>query len=192
MITNLGQSKFQDEYFVAGAQLTPFRRLRQIELELRQLEDSIKRGSISRRRIELKLSKLDPSDPEQALDIEEAEWDLEQQIALMNDATSRRDNFLRMKEQLIQDVPAEYWAIGYENAEIDHWIAHFSQSVAFMQITGQYDQSIMKQIILMPPEAQQKIAIKSQEQLLMLTGSKENPDAIEVQHNPAKLCGLEP
>ena len=168
---NLGQSQFQDTYFVAGAQLTPYRRLRQIDLELRGIEDALKRGSIALRRLELKISKLDPSDPEQALDIEETEWDLMQQAQLVADAESRKANFLFMREQLIEDVPAEYWNQGYENAEQMHWVLHYSRQLALENLTSQRPSvQLMQQIMLLPDEAQRQVAQLGSEQFARLGG----------------------
>lgn len=169
MNTNLGQSKFQDTYFVAGAQLTPFRQLRQIELELRSIHDALKRGSISKRRTELKISKLDPSDPEEALDIEEALWDLEQQTQMVQDAEARRANFEQMKADLLAQTPQEYWAIGYEAAEQDHWVKYFSNQLALMHITQQPNIQTMQQILLMPEEAQRQIALNSRDQIIQIS-----------------------
>lgn len=176
---NLGQSQFQDTFFVAGAELTPYRRLRQIELELRSIEDALKRGSIAQRRLELKVSKLDPKVPEQALDIEEAEWDLQQQLQLIADAEGRKSNFLEMKRQLLQNVPQEYWDIGYENAELDHWVAHFSQQLALMRIAGQPNLQLMQQICLLPETAQHQVMQLTESKVLALAGPSVEAEVIE-------------
>lgn len=159
MKVNLSQSQFQDTFFVAGAQLTPFRRLRQIELELRSIEDALRRGDIERRRTVLKLSKLDPSIPEEALDIEEAEWDLMQQEQLIKDAEGRKANFLRLKEELLASVPAEYWEQGFENAECEHWVQYLTKQLTISQVLGVPDRQAMEQLMLMPPEAQDQVMI---------------------------------
>ena len=178
---NLGQSQFQDCFFVAGAQLSPYRQLRQIELELRSIEDSLKRASIQERRLRLKLSKLDLEDESQALDAEEITWDLHQQTQMINDAEGRKANFLRLREELLAQVPKEYWDLGYENAECDHWVRVFSQELALMRITGQMNPQTMKQICLMPPEAQQQITMIANQEVLRLQGPAHEVEAITAQ-----------
>lgn len=171
---NLGQSLFQDTYFVAGAQLTPYRQLRQIELELRSIEDALVRSSLATRRLRLKILKLDPSIPEDALDIEEAEWDLAQQVQLQQDAEARRVNFMQLKEQLLKNTPAEYWDAGYEAAEEQHWLLHFSKQLALENLTsGTASKHTVEQIMLLPPKLQQQIASTAKEQFLLLGGNAE-------------------
>ena len=184
---NLGQSQFQDTFFVAGAQLTPFRQLRQIELELRSIEDSLKRGDIQRRRTVLKLSKLNPSIPEEALDTEEAEWDLQQQEQLIKDAEGRKANFLRLKEELLANVPAEYWEQGFESAECEHWVKYLTKQLTVSQILGVPDRQAMEQLMLMPQEAQDQVMIgvdkqshqlqlRNQEVLQLSNAELQNPN----------------
>ncbi len=156
---NLGQSTFQDTFFVAGAQLTPFRQLRQIDLELRSIEDGLKRSSIAKRRTALKLAKLNPEIPEEALDIEEAEWDLKQQEQLIADAESRRANFLALRETCLASAPQEYWDAGFEAAELEHWTLFITKALTTAQVLGMPDKNAMEQLLLMPPEAQDKIMI---------------------------------
>jgi hypothetical protein len=49
-----GQSLFQDTFFVANSQLTPYRKLRQLELELHELDTSIKKTNFNLRRQAIK------------------------------------------------------------------------------------------------------------------------------------------
>ncbi len=167
---NLGQSLFQDTYFVAGAQLTPYRQLRQIELELRSIEDALVRSSIASRRLELKISKLNPEIPEEKLDIEEAEWDLYQQKQLKQDAENRRANFVQLKKELIQRTPNEYWDAGYEAAEEQHWLLHFSKQLALENLTtGTASKHTIEQVMLLPEPLQKQIALQAKQQFLMLS-----------------------
>ena len=156
---NLGQSTFQDTFFVAGAQLTPYRQLRQIDLELRQIEDGLKRASLNLRRTQLKLSKLNPEIPEEALDIEEAEWDMMQQKQLVADAESRRDNFKALREVCLASAPAEYWSAGFEAAELEHWTRYIGKALLTASVLGVPDKNALEQMMLMPPEAQDRIMI---------------------------------
>ena len=55
----LGQSLFQDTFFVANSQLTPYRKLRQLELELNELDSSIKRANFQLRRQSIKKKELE-------------------------------------------------------------------------------------------------------------------------------------
>lgn len=161
---NLSQSQFQDTFFVAGAQLTPFRRLRQIELELRSITDSIKRAQFNMRRLEVKIKKLDPEDEEQLIDIEEAKWDMEQQTQLYIDAVRRQLNFEKLKSDLLASVPREYWEQGYEAAEAEYWPAYFSKQISMALAMGlPPPQQAMEQVLLLPPELQKKTILLSQE-----------------------------
>lgn len=156
---NLGQSTFQDTVFVAGAQLTPYRQLRQIDLELRQIEDSLKRASINLRRTELKLQKLNPAIPEEALDIEEAEWDMMQQKQLVADAEARRDNFKSLRAVCLASAPDEYWSAGFEAAELEHWTLYLSKALTTAAVLGIPDKTALEQMMLMPRDAQDRIMI---------------------------------
>lgn len=169
---NLGQSQFQDTYFVAQSQLTPYRQLRQIELELRGIEDALMRSSFAERRLQAKIAKLDPSNPEQAIDIDEAKWDLKQQLSLRADAEARKLNFEMLKQQLLDSVPAEYWERGFEEAEAEHWMLHFSRQLAFEQYAlGRPSVQTLQQVTLLPIEMQKVIALEGQKQVLQLTGT---------------------
>jgi len=161
---NLGQSQFQDTHFVAGAQLTPYRRLRQIELELRSINDSIKRTQFSMRRLELKIKSLNPDSEADAIDIEEAKWDMEQQTQLYVDAVRRQMNFEKLKSELLASVPKEYWEQGYESAEADYWPAYFSKQIGMAMAMGlPPPQNMVEQVLLLPPDLQRKTILLAQE-----------------------------
>lgn len=185
---NLGQSRFQDTYFVAQAQYTPYRQLRQIELELRQIEDSLKKADFTKRRMELRIKKLDPADPDQAIDIEEAQWDLSQHQSLLEDTLSRKENFESLKRELLAGVPEEYWAIGYEAAELEHWVQVISQEMAIMRITGHVNIQTMKQLTMLPMEAQQQVLALSSRQATILIPHVE-AEVISSQTNTPLLEG---
>ena len=170
-VVNLGQSKFQDTYFVAQAQMSPYRQLRQIELEMRAIEDSLKRASFAQRRLELKIAKLDENDPAQAIDKEEAQWDLHSQKDVILDAMARYEHFKQLREELIAGVPQEYWDIGFENAECDHWVRVLTNELTMMRLTGAVSHETLKQIALMPQEAQRTIMISASQEYLRLAPS---------------------
>lgn len=178
----LGQSLFQDTFFVANSQLTPYRKLRQLELELNELDSTIKRANfqlrrqdINKRELELKLRK-----PQSALfgenkelleiDLEELELSIEQSKRLLEDAEHRRDNFLKIREQLLAEVPQEYWDQGFENAELENWTKHFSKQLQISILTGVPNPQLLEQISQLPENMVKQILIegKSGAQKFML------------------------
>lgn len=172
MNLNLSQSQFQDTFFVAQAQLTPYRQLRQLELELRSIEDALMRNSFSERKLKLKLEELDPSKPKHAIKIDEINWDLKQQEQLKQDALARKANFEALKAELLAHVPQEYWDQGFEAAEAEHWVLHFSRKMAFEQYAlGRPSVQTMEQVSLLPVDMQKAIALTSEKQVLELTGT---------------------
>ena len=184
---NLGQSLFQDTFFVAQAQLTPFRQLRQIELELNSLNDSLKRAEFGRKRLELKIAGLDASDASQAIDIEEALWDMEQQQRMISDAESRRDNFVRLREELLLGVPAQYWEQGYEQAECDHWILYLTKELSISKMLGVPNRQAMEQLMLLPLEAQNQVllGVNQQVQTFVLREKEVMQISVDAQVLPA-------
>jgi hypothetical protein len=163
-IVNLGQSQFQDIYFVAGAQLTPYRTLRQLQLQINELEGSLKKADINKRRTIIKIHRLDLTDELQALDAEEFTFDLNQQEALIVDAKGRLDNYLKMKEELLGVVPKSYWDAGFEAAEKEHWTAHFAKQLAISRMTGIPDKQLAEQMMLLPQNMISNILQLSNEQ----------------------------
>ena len=163
---NLGQSTFQDTVFVAGAQLTPYRRLRQIELELRQIDDSLARNSFALRRLKLKIAKLNPDDPEQAIELDEANWDLKQQEQLRLDSISRQQNFYKLKEETLRSMPQEYWDAGFEANEQEHWTLYLTKQLTLARATGAVDKNAVEMTLLMPPESQERIMVGVAQQFL--------------------------
>ncbi len=168
---NLGQSQFQDTFFVAGAQLTPFRQLRQIELQVKELENSLKKADINKRRTKLRIAGLNPVDPLEALDIEELEYDLGQQEQLITDAKVRLANFLLMREQLLERTPKEYWDQGFEQAEVEYWTFRLAKQLAIAKTTGVPDTHLIEQMMLLPMEMQNNIVqLTNEANPALLTG----------------------
>ena len=177
----LGQSLFQDTFFVANSQLTPYRKLRQLELELNELDSSIKRAnfqlrrqSIKKKELELKLrkpqSELSENKELLEIDLEELELSFEQSKRLLEDAEHRRDNFLKIREQLLDSVPQEYWDQGFENAELENWTKHFSKQLQISILTGVPNPQLLEQISQLPENMVKQILIegKSGAQKFML------------------------
>lgn len=156
----LGQSLFQDTFFVANSQLTPYRKLRQLELELNELNTTIKKADIQKRRHDILKQQLDPKNPLHALDLEELQLDEEQNDRLIADAVHRRDNFLKLQEQLIQSVPQEYWDQGFENAEFEHWTKHFAKQLQISILAGTPNAQLIEQISNLPEDMVKNIMLE--------------------------------
>lgn len=156
----LGQSQFQDVMFVVGSQLTPYTQLRQIELELHSLNDSIKMHEFKTRRLNIKISKLNPNDELEAIDLEEAEWNKAHTVKLLEDAINRKSSFDLMKTQLLQNVPQEYWDQGYENAELDHWTKFVAKQIGLSKALGLPPPASAVEMLLQLPEQAQYNALK--------------------------------
>lgn len=159
----LGQSLFQDTFFVTNSQLTPYRQLRQLELELNELSNSIKRAEIQLKRLAIKKRDLCPDDELEALEIEELEIDMSISARLLEDARDRRDNFLLMREQLLNSVPQEYWDQGFENAEQEHWVKHFAKQLSISILTGIPNTSLIEQMSSLPADMNKAIMIEAKQ-----------------------------
>ena len=182
MDLKLGQSAWQDTFFVVGSQLTPWRKLRQIELELNELNTSIKktefnlrRQAVNKKELELKLrkpqSELNENKELLQIDLEELELGIEQTNRLLEDAVARKANFELMKEQLLAETPKEYWLTSYENAELENWTKHFAKQLAISMVTGVPNVSLIEQMASLPVEMTKQIMIEAKagsQQFLLL------------------------
>ena len=170
---NLGQSQFQDAMFVVGAQLTPFRKLRQCELEIRSLEDAVKQHEFSVRKNKVKISRLDLSDELNQIEKEELEWGMMRAMELLSDAQARLDQFRVMKSQIIDSMPLEYWATGYEQSELEYWPQYFGRKMALeVAATGQPSIQTAEQMMLLPDELKKKALDFVGQELPKLIGPK--------------------
>lgn len=161
---NLGQSRFQDTHFVANAQLTPFRQLRQIELELRSINDAIHQAQINERKLNLKLKKLDPSIEEDLIEIDDATYQRKQQHQLLQDAIGRKVNFEQMRDELLANIPKDYWDRGFEAAEAEHWPAYFAKQIGMAMAMGLAPpQNVIEQVLLLPVELQRTTVALAQD-----------------------------
>lgn len=159
----LGQSLFQDTFFVANSQLTPFRKLRQLELELQELDTAIKKANIQLKRLAIKKRDLNPDDELESLELEELAIDETNTKRLLSDACDRRDNFLKMKEQLLEEVPQEYWNQGFENAELQYWTKHFAKQLSIAMITGIPNPQLVDQMTVLPVDMVKSIMIEAKQ-----------------------------
>ena len=157
----LGQSLFQDTFFVANAQLTPFRKLRQIELELGELDTSIRKGEINLKRIAIKKRYLDEMDELESLELEELEIDESRSRRLLQDAKDRRDNFFKLREQLFEQVPDEYWNRGFEHAELENWTKHFAKQLQISILTGVPNPGLIEQMSTLPSDMVKQVMLEA-------------------------------
>lgn len=191
MDLKLGQSAWQDVFFVVGSQLTPWRKLRQIELELNELNSSIKKTEFNLRRqaikkteLELKLrkpqSELTENKELLQIDLEELELGLEQTNRLLKDAEARKANFTLMKEQLLAETPKEYWLKSFEECEFEQWTKHFAKQLAISMVTGVPNVSLIEQMASLPVEMTKQIMLEakagSQQFLLLDKQTTESPE----------------
>lgn len=184
-------SKFQDTYFAVNAQLTPYRQLRQIELEIRSIEDSIKQAEFATRRLAIKMNKLNPEDESDAIDLDEAKWDLGRQEALLNDAFSRLANFKQMREDLLAMVPKHYWDAGFEAAEAEHWTVYYAKQLSTAMALGLPPPPSAMEAVLLLPEINQRQCIalaQTQVQQLQLAYAQQT-QTITNQANPSGTEG---
>lgn len=160
---NLGQSEFQDTFMVVADEPTPFRKLRKIELHIRELEEAITHNKFNIRRMEIKIKRLTEKlsigpDEIEAIDLEELEYQLKGSTQLLSDANHRMVNFQTMKQQIIDETPVEYWEAGFENAEMDHWVQFFSRRAALEMVgDGHVSTAMLEQIVRFPDEISTKI-----------------------------------
>lgn len=155
---NLGQSEFQDSFMVAGAEDSPYRKLRKLELHINELTCSIKVNSFKKRKTIIELKKLNKDDEIEAIEIEEIEFALSTSYHVTKDAELRLANFEMLKKKLIDSVPSKYWDLGYENAEFSHWVNFFSKKVALEKlVTGTVSIATLEQILVLPNEMVSKI-----------------------------------
>lgn len=158
---NLGQSLFQDTWFVANQQLTPYRQLRQIELEIKSIRDSIAKTDFSLRRDNIEYVRLvdklntteDPLEKELIkIDMDERNYNINSNKQLIDDAVMRMGNFESMKKQLLEVVPKEYWDAGFEQAESDYWKLYLAKQISLSQITGIPNGNVIEQLMMLPEQ----------------------------------------
>lgn len=156
---NIGQSEFQDTFMVVADEPTPFRKLRKLELHIKELEDAIQHNEFAIRKARVKMKRLKSSiDELDRIEYEEIEYGMKGHQQLKNDAKRRLANFKEIKRQLLEDTPEEYWEQGFENAEGEYWIEYFSRRAA-LEIMGQgrIHTATLEQIMRFPDEIAARI-----------------------------------
>jgi len=179
---NFGQSNFQDTYFNTLQQSTPYRQLRQILLEISQIESAIKKHEFSNRRSAVKLANLKalPLDELTKIDIEETEWDNAQQVQLLYDANNRLTNFIAQRDALLAIVPKEYWDQGFEAAESQYWVNHLTKQLTISKLSGMPNLQAIDMIMALPAPLQEQIMIDAHKQsFLHVTNIQEKLKQIE-------------
>lgn len=174
---NLGQSVFQDTYMVTGSVFEPYRKLRTIELQIKDLKDSLKTAEFNLRKSDVKLKNLDPKNELDAIEIEEIEYSKEGSKDLIYDSLERLLNYENLKKELIDSVDEEYWNAGFEAAEEKHWIGYYSKKMAIEMITtGHIGQGTLEQIAVLPNKMITLILTDASENRGILTGKFKEAD----------------
>ena len=170
--TNLGQSQFQDVAFVVGAQCTSYRKLRQIQLEMRSLEDAIKHHEFTSRKNKVKIERLLKSKDElDLIEAEELQWSDFRSHELLMDAKARYAQFEEMLKQTIEAESAEYWANGYEQAELEYWPKYFGKKMALeIAATGNPSLQTAEQVSLLPETLKREVLKNVSQELPLLIG----------------------
>jgi len=155
---NIGQSEFQDTFMVIGDEATPYRKLRKLELQIRELVDAIKMNEFNVRKTKIKIKNIKSElstlhDELKEIELEELEYGLLSVEQLIGDAQSRLANFREIRRQILENTPNSYWERGFENAEVEYWISYFSRRAA-LEIMGQgrISTGTLDQITKMPDE----------------------------------------
>ena len=151
---NLSQSLFQDTYFVVAAEMTAYRQLRAIELQMHELDQSIQAANLHIARLQIRITEIDESLTSTEMDnvdrTENANA-IKIQERLLTDARSRLDNFYKMKLQVLGGSSQEYWDAGFEAAEGEYWVAKLSRQIAIERLTqGTVGPQTLNQIAALP------------------------------------------
>jgi len=179
---NLGQSVFQDTYMVTGAVFEPYRRLRTIELQIRDLKDSLKTAEFNLRKSNIKLKNLNSKDELEAIEIEEIEYSREGSKELISDSIERLRNYENLKKELIDSVDEEYWNAGFEAAEEKHWISYYAKKMSIEMITtGHIGQGTLDQISVLPDKMITLILTDASENRGILTGKFKEADDLFIK-----------
>lgn len=162
---NDGQSKFQNEYFVSGSQITPYKKVQQSLLELQvrkhgkvELEYKLKKAIIQRKKLERDLSNVTDE-----LDIELLQVELDKtnfDISLYEKKAETYDreisefcNLIREQKDSTKDI--EYYLSTNEEEERRYWITRMAKQAAVdLHCYGRIGSGNLDSIINMSPEDQ--------------------------------------
>ena len=175
-----GQSRYQNQNFVCGSQITPFKRVQQALLELQmrdntrvELEYRLKKNSIAIRKLErqYEIAEDDLDKEEISIEIEKAKYDRsiwEQKYAIMEKEV---EHFV---SELEQDVDPEkgvdYYLTINEEEDRKYWISRMAKQAACDIISfGHVGTGNMDSIMNMNPE----------DQVLALAGAVHHSELID-------------
>jgi hypothetical protein len=129
-----------------------------LQLQIKEIQDSLKHTEFEIRKNRVKIKRLNALDELESIEIEELEWGINNSQNLVIDALNRLENFLKMRTQLLYEVPQEYWDAGYEAAELEHWTNHFSNQLSLETMSnGAASLQTVQQIMLLPKNVQSDI-----------------------------------
>ncbi len=162
---NDGQSKFQNEYFVAGAQITPYKKVQQALLELQarrhgkvELEYKLKKAIIQRKKIERDL--IHASDE---LDIELLQVELDKTNFDVSLYEKKRETYDReisefcdmIRNHMDPDKSIDFYLSTDEDEERRYWITRMAKQAAVdLHCYGRIGSGNLDSIINMSPEDQ--------------------------------------
>lgn len=120
-----GQSAFQILNFIAGKEKTPERQYRTILLQMSEKLKALKSTEFARKKTEIdieelkeKLNSAEGFDKKRKIvEIEEKEWELKNQVKLINDAIEELNVYYSVYEKLPKDITRE----SFEKAEHAYW-----------------------------------------------------------------------
>lgn len=160
-----GQTRYQNQNFVCGSQITPFKRVQQAFLELQmrdnsrvELEYRLKKNTVQIKQLERAL-KLEQDDLEKemiAIELEKAHYDRsiwEQKYRLIKKEV---EHFVEELEKDIDpELGAEYYLKNHEDEDRKYWISRMAKQAAVDIISfGNIGSGNMDSIMNMEPEDQ--------------------------------------
>lgn len=162
---NDGQSKFQNEYFVAGSQITPYKKIQQALLELQvrrqgkvELDYKLNKAIIQRKKLERELTfATDELDIELLqVEIEKTKYDIslyEKKQTTYNREIEEFCNFIRTNIDPNQSI--DFYLDTNEEEEKKYWIARMAKQAAVdLHCYGRIGSGNLDSIINMSPEDQ--------------------------------------
>jgi hypothetical protein len=162
---NDGQSRFQNEYFVSGSQITPYKKVQQSLLELQsrrhgqvELEYKLKKARIHRKKLERDLSNtIDDLDTE-LLNVELEKTDFDISLYEKKQETYEREisEFCSLiRENMDIDKDINFYLSTDEEEERKYWITRMAKQAAVdLHCYGRIGSGNLDSIINMSPEDQ--------------------------------------
>ena len=162
---NDGQSKFQNEYFVAGSQITPYKKVQQALLELQvrrngrvELEYKLKKAIVQRKKLERNLTHATDE-----LDIELLQIELDKTNFDISLYEKKRDTYEReisefcdmIRNHMDPDKSIDFYLSTDEDEERRYWITRMAKQAAVdLHCYGRIGSGNLDSIINMSPEDQ--------------------------------------